>query len=428
MAKKNQSDNDRSKCGEKSISAAPLLAAVSYMTDIIPGGCLFHSWRIALAAEHIAASVFPDEAAEVFYAGLMQEVGCVGAARHVTAYCSLADQLDDHIIKTHPRRGGALLEWLPGMSESAKMVRYHHEWWNGSGYQDGLSGTDIPQTSQLLLLVETLDTIGCFRSWQGMAAGLRQLACCTKQAWNKQIWTSVVQSLEDAEFYTRLMSQEALHGLISDCLTRHPVPSELDNEAGVERIFHIFAALVDAKDPTTVGHSRRTAIFARLLAEHMGLSEQEIQLAYRAGLVHDCGRLGLPASLLRRSGRLSPEEMEQVRQHAQMTNRVMNCMPDCAGMLEIGRVAGYDHERYDGTGYPDRLTGENIPLISRILSVVDAFDAMTSAATYKNLLSPRFAVIRLQQAAGTQFDPNVVDAMASAVESKLFQVAPSEAA
>ena len=97
-------------------------------------------------------------------------------------------------------------------------------------------------------------------------------------------------------------------------------------------------------------------------------------------------------------------------------------------MAEIGHIAGSDHERYDGTGYPNRLSGENIPLLSRILSVVDAFDAMTAATSYKNRLSPRFAVIRLQQSAGTQFDSTVVQAMIDATEEQFIQLPQTAAA
>ncbi len=428
MADNNPQSKKRDRESSTDVSPALLLAAVPYLIDIIPSGCIYHGWRVALVAEHITHAICPDEAAEVFYAGLLQEVGTVGASKHVTAYASLQEQMEDHIILTHPRRGAALMDWLPGMEASARLVRYHHEWWDGSGYQDGRGGIDIPLASQLLHLVETMDTAGCFTSWQAMSAGLRMLARFTNHAWSKDTWVKTIQSLEDSEFYSQIMNPEALQEMISDRLIKHPLPSELGNEAGVERIFHIFAALVDAKDPTTAGHSHRTAIYAKTLAEHMGLPANEVRRTYRAGLVHDCGRLGVPTSLLKRQGKLSDDEMETVRLHAQMTKRALSCMSESAEMAEIGEVAGCDHERYDGTGYPDRLIADHIPLISRILSVADSFDAMTAPTSYKNRLSPRFAVIRIQQASGTQFDPVIVEAMTSAVETRVLQVSQSAAA
>lgn len=410
------------------INPAELLAAVAYMTDIVPNGCLYHAWRVALVAEHVASALIPDEAGAVFYAGLIQDVGTVGAYKHITQYSSLQKQMDDPLIRSHPRRGAALLEWLPGMGDAAKLVRSHHEWWDGRGYPDGKVAREIPVGSQILLAVETMDAAGCFQSSASLVDGLRRLAIFTGHAWSKEVWVALVRSLEDSEFYKAVMDPTGIQPMISDMLARRPLPPEMDCMEGLERVFHVFAALVDAKDPATNGHSIRAARLAKGLAQHMGLSDEEVRTAYRAGLVHDCGRLGVPTPVLRRSGRLNEEEMALVRKHAQMTMRVMSCIPNNHRMAQIGEIAGHDHERYDGTGYPDRLTGENIHILSRILTVADAFDAMTSATSYKHLLSPRFAVIRLKQAAGSQFDPKVVDAMTEAVENRLIEVEQAAAA
>lgn len=409
------------------LSPAALLAAAAYMTDILPDGCLYHSWRVGLAAERIASALVPDEAQTVFYAGLVQDVGTVGAYKHVTQYTSLQKQLDDPLIRSHPRRGAALLDWLPGMSDSAKLVRSHHEWWDGRGYPDGKVARRIPVGSQILLAVEMMDAAGCFASTSSLVEGLRQLAIFTGHAWSQEVWEAVVHSVEDAEFYKSIMDPTNMQTVISEMLAKHPLPPELDSAEGLERIFHVFAALVDAKDPSASGHSLRAARLAKGLVQQMGLSENDVRTAYRAGLVHDCGRLGVPTPILMRSGLMrsgmfNDEEMGLVRKHAQMTMRVMSCMPTCPDMAVIGEIAGHDHERYDGTGYPDRLTGENIHILSRILTVADAFDAMTSSTSYKHLLSARFAVIRLKQGAGSQFDPNVVDAMTGAVEGGALEV------
>lgn len=400
---------------------ADLLSAAAYMTDILPNGCHYHAWRVALVAEHITAALLPDEAGSVFYAGLMQDVGTVGSYKHITKYASFQQQMDDPLVRSHPRRGAALLEWLPGMNDSAKLVRSHHEWWDGRGYPDGKVAREIPTGSQILLAIETMDTAGCFVSRETLAEGIRRLTMFAGHAWCKDVWAAIIASVEDVEFYDSVMDSTKLQPMISDMLIKHPLPPELDCKEGLERIFHVFAALVDAKDPVTSGHTLRTARLAKGLARHMGLSNDEITTVYRAGLVHDCGRLGVPTPVLRRTGRLNEDEMILVRKHAQMTTRVMCCMPNSPQMAAIGEIAGHDHEHYDGTGYPDRLTGENIHILSRILSVVDAFDAMTSATSYKHLLSPRFAVIRLKRAAGSQFDPKIVDVMTDVVENRLLE-------
>lgn len=437
MAAKKQAEEQAKKPEPKTESPdlrpAELLAAAAYMTDIVPNGCLYHAWRVALVAEHIASALVPDEAAAVFYAGLIQDVGTVGAYKHITQYTSLQKQMDDPLIRSHPRRGAALLDWLPGMSDAAKLVRSHHEWRDGRGYPDGKVAMEIPTGSQILLAVETMDAAGCFQSSTNLVEGLRRLTIFTGHAWSNDVWAAVVHSVEDAGLYESVMDATGMQPLISDMLAKRPLPPELDCAEGLERIFHVFAALVDAKDPSTSGHSIRVAKLAEGLAKHMGLSEDEVQMAYRAGLVHDCGHLGVPTPILMRSGlmrsgRFNDEEMGVVRKHPQMTMRVMSCMPTCPDMAVIGKIAGHDHERYDGTGYPDRLTGGDIHILSRVLTVADAFDAMTFTTSYKHLLSPRFAVIRLKQAAGSQFDPKVVDAMTNAVEEGVLEVEHAAAA
>ncbi len=401
------------------IGAAELFAAVSYMTDVFPAGCHFHSWRVALVAERIASLVAPEQRREVFFAGLLQDIGAVGAHKHITKYNAIEEQVRDAHIATHSERAAALLGWLPGMAGAAELVQYHHEHWDGTGYPHARSGDGIPVGSQILRIADALDCSGAFAYDATFTEVLKNLAVHTGRVWSKDMWAALIKSLEDGPFYRSIMNSTGLHALMTSKLRELGVPSDLNDEAGVERVLHLFAALVDIKDPSTSGHSRKTAGYAAALAEHMGLSEEDVHTAYHAGLVHDCGRLGLPSEVISRSGRLNDRELSLVRQHAKMTIRTLSCLPEYPDMARLGEIAGHDHERYDGNGYPDRLAADQIHLISRILCAVDAFDAMTSASNYR-LLSPRCAVIRLQQGAGAQFDPEVVKAIVSAVSSGVF--------
>jgi HD-GYP domain-containing protein (c-di-GMP phosphodiesterase class II) len=204
--------------------------------------------------------------------------------------------------------------------------------------------------------------------------------------------------------------------MIAAKITELPLPSELDGKEGVERVLHLIAALVDLKDPSTSGHSLRTARRARALVEYMKLPPESAILAYHAGLVHDCGRLGVDTHILNKAGRLNDREMDVARKHALMTIRSFACLPNSPGLAALGEIAGRDHERYDGNGYPDGLKGEEIHLVSRIMSVVDAFDSMIAAAHYR-LLTPKGAVVRIEQAAGKQFDPEIAKAVVEMISS-----------
>lgn len=400
----------------ESIRAADLLAAVGYMTDITPNGSYNHAWRVALLGERMAEALCPEIRRDVLYAGLLHDIGAVGAYKHISRYASMREQTDELHIKTHPQRSAAMVQWLPGMDVAAAFVRSHHEWWNGSGYPDGLTKDLIPLGAQIIGIASAADAAGCFKSRSSLRDCLPLLSHHTGREWSCELWEAFVRTAADAEFFSALIDCTQLPTMIAGKIKELPLPTEMDSEEGVERVLHLIGALVDLKDPSTSGHSLRTARRAEQLAKQLGMPEESVQAAYRAGLVHDCGRLGVDTHILNKSGRLSDHEMDVVRRHAEMTIRSLSCLPDSPGMAALGRISGHDHERCDGNGYPDALKGDEIPLISRILSIVDAYDSMISAAHYR-LLTPKGAVVRIEQASGTQFDPEIAKAMVEAVNN-----------
>jgi putative nucleotidyltransferase with HDIG domain len=166
-------------------------------------------------------------------------------------------------------------------------------------------------------------------------------------------------------------------------------------------------ATLDARDRYTAGHSAAVAIYARDIAARMGLSEQEQQLAHLCGLVHDIGKIGLPPGLLEKPGALTLDERRQMERHSEIGERILAKVEHYA---EIATIVRHHHERIDGQGYPDGVRGGAIPLISRIISVADAYNAMTSDRPYRDAMPSRVARLRLAQAVESQFDTNVVAA------------------
>ena len=166
-------------------------------------------------------------------------------------------------------------------------------------------------------------------------------------------------------------------------------------------------ATLDARDRYTAGHSAAVAVYARDIAARMGLSEEDQRLAHLCGLVHDIGKIGLPAGLLEKPGALTLDERRQMELHSEIGERILSNVEDYA---EIARVVRHHHERMDGEGYPDRIAGPEIPLLSRIIAVADAYNAMTSDRPYRDAMPSRVARLRLAQAVETQFDTNVVAA------------------
>lgn len=166
-------------------------------------------------------------------------------------------------------------------------------------------------------------------------------------------------------------------------------------------------AALDARDQYTAGHSAAVAIYARDIAERMELSDEDQRLAHLCGLVHDIGKIGLPPGLLEKPGALTLEERRQMQLHSEIGERILT---NWDRHTEISKIVRHHHERVDGEGYPDGLQEGETPLISRIISVADAYNAMTSSRPYRDAMPSRVARLRLAQAADSQFDTSVVAA------------------
>lgn len=166
-------------------------------------------------------------------------------------------------------------------------------------------------------------------------------------------------------------------------------------------------ATLDARDRYTAGHSSAVAIYARDIALRMDLSEREQELVHLCGLVHDVGKIGLPASVLEKPGALTLEERREMERHSVIGEEILRNVDDYG---EIAGIVRSHHERVDGTGYPDSLAGDEIPLLARIIAVADAYNAMTSDRPYRDAMPSRVARLRLAQAVESQFDTGVVAA------------------
>ena len=210
-------------------------------------------------------------------------------------------------------------------------------------------------------------------------------------------------------FFGPALAVQRLYGLYQD--QRRLAEDLASANVRLERANLSFAtalvATLDARDRYTAGHSAAVAIYARDIAERLGLSGDEQQLAHQCGLVHDIGKIGLPPGLLEKPGALTLGERRQMEKHSEIGERILAKVEDYA---EIAKVVRHHHERWDGQGYPDGTAGLGIPLISRIISVADAYNAMTSDRPYRDAMPSRVARIRLAQGVESQFDTTIVAA------------------
>jgi len=180
---------------------------------------------------------------------------------------------------------------------------------------------------------------------------------------------------------------------------------------------------IDAKDQYTRGHSERVAFISRWIAEQLAkirpISEKQIHHIYLAGLLHDIGKIGVSEAVLRKRGRLTDEEMAIIQAHPRIGASILS---DIRQMCEIVPGVLGHHERVDGKGYPQGLIGDDIPLVARIISLADAFDAMTSKRVYRSALSIQTAIDEIEKGIGTQFDEQVVRAFLNSDIDKLWQI------
>jgi diguanylate cyclase (GGDEF)-like protein len=219
-------------------------------------------------------------------------------------------------------------------------------------------------------------------------------------------------------------AKSAGHGQVSEYSSNDGSPMSAEEDtarlrrSGLFNTVQALARAVDARDGYTHMHSQRVAFYAATLASTMGLPDERVEQIRMAGLLHDVGKIGIRDAILLKPGRLTREEVAVMRRHSELGRAIIVG----AGMPEIGEWVGYLHERIDGRGYPDGLSGDEIPLESRILHVADALEAMTCPRLYSQPREAADALDELERHGGSQFDAAAVRAMCELVRSGAVEV------
>lgn len=202
-------------------------------------------------------------------------------------------------------------------------------------------------------------------------------------------------------------------------ILRLPLGLVLEKTELREEIFNLHQGLVkvlvtapEKVDPNYPHHAERVGKLARMIAENMSLSPDQIHYAEEAGLLHDIGKVKIDGLILSKPGKLSAAEFEEVKRHTVLGRLLLKPIGFMGAILE---AIEHHHERYDGAGYPHGLKGDDIPLLARILAVAEAYDGMTTKKTYAEALSTEEALQEIKAGRGTQFDPEVVDAFLGAL-------------
>lgn len=180
---------------------------------------------------------------------------------------------------------------------------------------------------------------------------------------------------------------------------------------------------LDAKDSFTLGRSRRVTFLALKMVKYFNLPPEEAGKLELAGLLHDIGMIGVSEDILNKTGILTPEEFESIKKHV---NHGVKILEDIKQLKEVVEIIKFHHERYDGTGYPLGLKGEETPLNAKIISIADAYDSMVSKRSYRGELSHQEAMDRIKEQSGKQFDPMIVQAFETIIPSALKEISNFE--
>lgn len=201
---------------------------------------------------------------------------------------------------------------------------------------------------------------------------------------------------------------------------------KLENQALYEGIYsnlidtlNSLVTTIEAKDPYTREHSQRVTDYAVMLGKLLDLSDDEIEMLNFAGMLHDIGKIGVRDEILTKPGRLTSEEYDMIKQHPIIGEKIVAPL----GLVSHERAIIHSHhERFDGSGYPDGLRGEQIPILARIVAIADAFDAMTTTRSYRKALPVAHALEEMRRCAGSQFDPRLVTIWCNGIERNLIQM------
>ena len=176
---------------------------------------------------------------------------------------------------------------------------------------------------------------------------------------------------------------------------------------------------VEAKDTYTRGHSDRVSEYSVLIGKHLGLREEDLNLLRVGGLFHDIGKIGVPDSILLKTSKLTDDEYSEIKNHPKIGAQILS---NATVFEKAIPIVKHHHERYDGFGYPEKLSGENIPLLARIAAVADSFDAMTSRRTYRDSMPIGSVKSEIEKNKGTQFDPSIADAFLNILSNNYNEI------
>ena len=441
---------------EREVGLSEMLSALSHALDMTEGQPPGHTLRTCIIGLRLAdeLDLAPDLRESLYYALLLKDAGCSSNAARMALLFGSEDQgtkyrmklVDWHqsvrlaihtmrnvgrgeplwtraahflriartpdmtreLIAIRCDRGADIVRQIGFPEDTAAAVRSLDEHWNGRGYPDGLAGEEIPLLSRIALLSQTIEI---YTHARGLSAALAMAAARSGTWFDPRLVKIVLSWRYDGAWWTSLQAADMVERVVAS--EPAATPRTID-DIGLDRIAEAFAEIIDAKSPFTFRHSTNVARYARSIAEIQGCSTEESQRIYRAGLLHDIGKLGISNRILDKNGPLTVKERLEVERHPIYSREILervHAFRDFAGPAVL------HHEKLDGSGYPWGHSGERLDTHARILAVVDIFEALTADRPYRAGMSVERAMEIICIDAPTRLCGEVVSALEVFVRS-----------
>jgi len=387
-------------------ATSELISLLSYVIDIEKNKKIYHSWRVAIISALIAEnSTTPKKLKEIFYAALMHDIGAAGFSFHIIHYLKRHDRISQNILLSHPIIGAQLAINIPQMSGVAKMILDHHEWINGQGYPRAKTAKDLSFGSQVLRIADAIDIgiqSGRFSTLKGLSNSMS--LNCGKE-YKLDFFEKAMKALNNNFNYDLIRLNKNIPETFKRIRKKVGIIPMHSGASAISKTMKMISQVIDMKHPYTLGHCLRVSRYAIKCGQKLNLTPRQLQMIEWAALIHDIGKLSVSRKILDKPRGLNRKEYLEIKKHAKVTHNIMDMVPS---LQDVGKIASGHHERFDGTGYPLGLRGNQIPLETRILSICDAYDAITSNRPYHSAPLTNYAWKEIEKQAGTQFDPQIV--------------------
>lgn len=382
-----------------------LITVLSFIVDVEGNRKYYHAWRVAVIASKLAGNLSKNKKRGIFYACLLHDMGGVGLTRHIIHFLRQENKPNRTVLLSHPIIGAQLVSLIPKMNTAARLILDHHEWFNGLGYPRGKFNKNIASGSKLIRIADSIDIALRDGHYQTLKSIKKKIMQSADKEISRNLCRLSINALEKEKLFYAILNHNDVPDLFYQAKAKIGQFSMNKGIDAVGRTLEVIAQIIDMKHPFTAGHSLRVSRYAMAIALAMKLNHDEVTQIKWAGLIHDIGKLIVPRKILDKPSTLTKKEFTYVKKHPEMTHKILEMV---SSLKDIAPVASGHHEYFNGSGYPLGLKAKESALGARILTVCDAFDAMTSNRPYRKPLNPLAACREIKRLAGKQFDPEIV--------------------